>query len=120
MDGVLDGFQNLARERGARQMAAYDANWSHGVPGRTPSRRYEWPARGWSAAGAIAATIVALALWLPRHRASSLPPQIAAVQTQAEEDAALLNRVNAELSETIPAPMQPLAKLIDASSGGEQ
>ena len=57
----------------------------------------------WAAAAIIALIVVCLSLALPlaRYRAET-----------AAADAALLNQVDAEVSRTVPRPMEPLSRLI--------
>jgi hypothetical protein len=58
---------------------------------------------GRMAVAALAALLIAVAIWLPRHESRSV---------QEVDDAALLRRVDAEVSRTVPGPMEPLAALM--------
>jgi hypothetical protein len=55
------------------------------------------------AVAALAALLIAVGFWLPRHESRSMPDV---------DDAALLRRVDAEVSRTVPGPMEPLAALM--------
>jgi hypothetical protein len=55
------------------------------------------------AVAALAVLLIAVAIWLPRHESRSVPEV---------DDAALLRRVDAEVSRTVPGPMEPLAALM--------
>jgi hypothetical protein len=97
---VLGGFHDSVRERGVRRLAGYGAL---SVSAKAT--------RGWISwsklpVAALATTLVilllAVAALLPWHASKS----------PAVDDAALLKRVDAELSRTVPGPMEPLSALI--------
>ena len=99
---TLAEFRTAVRTWSAEQAGQYQSNAALAVPASTPEPR-SWPvSRQLAWALAIAAMCVIASFILPRYTGGRT----------AASDAALLDRVDAEVSETVPAPMAPLMKLV--------
>jgi hypothetical protein len=94
MSAVLGEFRDSVHGRSERALAGL-GNLRAGRP-----RGLGW---GRMAVAGLAALLIALAVWLPQHESRSV---------QDVDDAALLRRVDAEVSRTVPGPMEPLAALM--------
>jgi anti-sigma factor RsiW len=99
---TLAEFRTAVRAWSADQAADYRTNAARAVPASRPEPR-PWPISRQLAWALAIAAICVIASWiLPRYTGRSA----------AANDAALLDRVDAEVSETVPAPMAPLMKLV--------
>jgi hypothetical protein len=98
MSEVLSEFRHSVRGRSERALAH---------PGALPARGPSGLGWGGVAAAVLVALLIAVAAWLPRHMPGNVRAGVADV-----DDAALLRRVDAEVSRTVPGPMEPLASLI--------
>ena len=109
MSEVLDGFLESVHEQGQRRMPAY-GGFSEGVSKISNS------GLGWRklSVAALAVLLIVLAAWVPWHASKS------ARLAERNEDAALLRRVDAEVSRTVPGPMEPLTTLIQSQPEEER
>ncbi len=109
MSETLDGFHAMVRDRSEQRLGGYGA--------LDVAMAEQHAARGWNGLGwgkltlAALATalviLVATAVWAPRHAPHHTASALGV------DDAALLTRVDAEVSRTVPGPMEPLAALIE-------
>lgn len=122
MAEVMAGFQDSVRERSALRQTKYDPSWAHGwraMAGAMAKRGGgAWNGWGWTRlwVGGLAAAVIGLVLWLPRIATRSVRAPVegqASIEAQASEDAALLKRIDADMSRAVPGPMEPLTKLIE-------
>ena len=98
---TLAEFRATVRDWSAGHAASYRSNAALAASASRPEPR-SWPvSRQLAWALAIAALCVIASFVLPRY-----------TRPDAVSDAALLDRVNTETSETVPAPMAPLMKLV--------
>jgi len=97
MSEVLGDFRDSVHGRSARALAGLST-----LPARE-SRGFGW---GGMAVAVLAALLIAVTIWLPRHESGNV---------RDVDDAALLRRVDAEVSRTVPGPMEPLAALMPQS-----
>ncbi len=96
---TLAEFRTAVRGWSAEEARHYAAR---AVPASPPEPRSWLVSRQLAWALAIAAICVIASFLLPRYTG----------RRTAAGDAALLDRVDAEVSETVPAPMAPLMKLV--------
>ena len=108
---IFHGLHESLREGSAQEAAAYDRFCIGLARGRAESVAVPKANLGWlKLCGAtVAAAFIAVAAWLPWHSTEAPAP----VKSEAGDDAALLNRIDNEVSRTVPASMEPLTKLID-------
>jgi len=109
MSEVLGGFHTSVRDRGQRRLAEYGPF----PPGA--ARVAIRAGLGWGRlpVAALVTLFVALAAWLPWQASrSSRLAEGPEASVHAADDAALLRRVDAEVSRAVPIPMEPLAALI--------
>ena len=99
MSEVLGEFRDSVHGRSERALAGVGTQRAGSV-GADRSRGFGW---GGVAVAGLVALLIAVAVWLPRHDLRSV---------QDVDDAALLRRVDAEVSRTVPGPMEPLAALM--------
>jgi hypothetical protein len=90
-------FRGAVRSWGEEQIGPVRATWQ---PAATP----RW---GWRIAWAIATLWLLIAVPVYRHRQVKQETALTAAQ-----DEVLLQQVERELSRSVPAPMEPLAKLM--------
>lgn len=99
---TLAEFRTAVRAWSAEEAGQYRANAARAISASGSEPR-PWPvSRQLVWALAIAAVCLIASFILPRY----------AGRSTAASDAALLDRVDAEVSETVPAPMAPLMKLV--------
>jgi hypothetical protein len=102
---TLAEFRTAVRVWSADEGGHYRTKAALAMPASMPEPRASHPgpvSRQLVWALAIAAVCVIASFILPRY----------ADRSTAASDAALLDRVNAEVSQTVPAPMAPLMKLV--------
>lgn len=98
---TLAEFRGAVRAWSGEQAASYRSNAALAVSA-SKQEPHSWPvSRQLAWALAIAAFCVLASLILPRYTGQN-----------SISDAALLDRVNAEVTETVPSPMAPLMKLV--------
>lgn len=107
----------LARLREA--FGAFRHSVHHWTEAQLPGHSYlDWtakPARTWTLFSRLSFAVVAVALCL--LVAFSLPwRRTISPATQSAADAALLSQIDAEVSRTVPTPMEPLTKLVSNDS----
>jgi hypothetical protein len=116
MSGVLGGFHDHVHERSEQRLAGYGA-FPRGATGTGNRDTRGWFGLLWGKlpVAALLALFVAAVAWLPWHasRSSRLAENPAVNVPAASDDVALLKRVDAEVSRTVPGPMEPLAALIE-------
>lgn len=99
---TLAEFRTAVRSWSAEEAGHYRTDAARALAASRPEP-HSWPvSRQLAWALAIAAVCVIASFILPRY----------AGRRTAASDAALLDRVDAEVSQTVPAPMAPLMKLV--------
>lgn len=99
---TLAEFRTAVRSWSAEEAGQYRTNAARAVSAPRLEPRWRPVPRQLAWALAIALVCVIASLILPRYAGGRT----------AATDAALLERVDAEVSETVPAPMAPLMKLV--------
>jgi hypothetical protein len=104
MRGVFGGLQKLVREESEQHIAG----WPNVVPERPAPGRFGF---GWPKlpVAALLTLFIAVAAWLPWRASRAVPLQEV---SSAADDAALLQRIDADVSRTVPGPMEPLSSLM--------
>jgi hypothetical protein len=108
MAEVLAGFQDSVRTRSAAHLSGYPMPTPQII--RTSAFT---PMRLLAAAAALC--LLTLGLWLPRfvsRNGVAFVPAQPAIQS-ADDDAALLRRVSADVSRTVPSSLEPLAERLE-------
>ncbi len=116
---TVSQFGDFVRARSASLMKASDSEWSQRLKGLAAAETAKPEKRGriWVIAPAAASVAVCLSLgWCSLNHVK--PASVAGAVAESS-DAELLQRVDAEVSRTIPGPMEPLTKLVDSQSGGQ-
>jgi len=98
---ALGDFRWAVREWSDDRAGEYRASAAPAIPAAVSERRWWTPSHQLAGALLVAAICVIASFVLPRH-----PEKVAG------SDAVLLNRVDAQVSRTVPSSMEPLMKLV--------
>jgi anti-sigma factor RsiW len=99
---ALGEFRGAVRAWSEDQAGKYQANAALAIPAAVGEPRSFRPSHQLAWALLIAAVCIVASFVLPRHRGADA----------VGSDAVLLNQVDAQVSRTVPASMEPLMKLV--------
>ena len=117
---AVSQFGDFVRARSASLMKASDSEWSQRLQGLVAPEHTKPAKHGriWVLGPVAASVAICLSLgWCSLNHVK--PTSVAGAVAAESADAELLRRVDAEVSRTIPGPMEPLTKLVDTQSGGQ-